>query len=115
MPSPRYHNTIFVETSLVDLSSRMHHVTGDITASQGMMYASRSSDRPENSRTFFDKEFLGYTLASTYPASFDNVLQNVTPPPQQKAFNVASMRTEPFKSLNPLTFYAPGETRRPLM
>jgi hypothetical protein len=115
MPQPRYHTTLFVETNQADESGFLHHVTGDITSSQGMRYERKPRSRPEDSATFYNKEFLGYTLANGYPTSFDNVLRNIPAPPQQKAFNPATMRTEPFKTLHPLTFYEQGEARRPLM
>lgn len=46
---------------------------------------------------------------------WEQVLLATPTPPKQKAFNIATMTTEPFKTLNPLTFYNPGEPRRPLM
>ncbi|KAL2005974.1 hypothetical protein VTN00DRAFT_9628 [Thermoascus crustaceus] len=114
MPTPRYHTTIFVETQ-EDGSGYLHHVTGDITSSGGMRYEKKFRDQPEESATFYSKTELGVTDASTYPNSFDEVLRKVPPPSQQKAFNVKTMRTEPFKTKNPLTFYEPNEPRRPLI
>ncbi|KAK3065206.1 hypothetical protein LTS18_005992 [Coniosporium uncinatum] len=110
----RYHTTIFVETEPSSGKGVIHHVTGDITSANGMRYERKQRDRPEDSRTYHSKEFLGYTIASTYPQSWNTLLQNVPAPHQQKAFNVATMRTEPFKTLNPLTFYGSGEARPPL-
>ena len=115
MPQPRYHTTIFVVTNQEDESGIVHHVTGDITSSHGMQYEWKPRPRPEESTTYHDKELLGYTLANGYPTSFDNVLKNVPAPSQQKAFNMNTMRTEPFKTLSPLTFYEQGEVRRPLI
>jgi hypothetical protein len=115
MPEPRYHTTIFVETDQADQSGFLHHVTGDITSTHGMRYERKPRSRPEESRTFYNKELLGYTPANDYPTSFDNILSNVPAPPRQKAFNIATMRTEPFKTPNPLTFYKQGEARQPLV
>lgn len=83
MPQPRYHTIFVVETREADQSGILHHVTGDITSSHGMRYERKPRSRPKESRTFYNKELLGYTLANSYPASFDNVLQNVPTPPQQ--------------------------------
>jgi hypothetical protein len=52
---------------------------------------------------------------SKHPADWDRVLRSVPAPPQQKAFNIKKMKTEPFKTQSPLTFYEPGEPRRPLV
>lgn len=111
----RYHTTLFVETSSTDGSGFIHHVTGDITSEQGMYYEKKSKGPPEQSQTFHEKQFMGYTTSTTYPQGWDNVLSRVPAPPKQKAFNIATMKTEPFKTLNPLTFYEPGESRAPLI
>ncbi|QDS70315.1 hypothetical protein FKW77_008402 [Venturia effusa] len=115
VPGTRFHTTVFVETDAAKGHGWVHHATGDITSSNGMTYESKFRDRPESSQTFAGKEFLGYVAASTYPESFNTVLLTVPLPPQQKAFNTATMKTEPFKTRNPLTFYNPGEPRRPLI
>lgn len=115
VPGVRYHTTIFVETDPTGHSGDIHHVTGDITSQQGMHYEKKFRDDPRRSRTFNSREFLGYTDASTYPQSWQTLLARVPAPHQQKAFNTKTMRTEPFKSLNPLTFYEPGEARPPLI
>lgn len=113
MPAPRYHTAIFVETQ-PDGSGVLHEVNGDITSSEGMRYESKFQTNPEDSSTFYSKEALGVTDAARYPKSFDNVLHQIPPPPQQKAFNSRTNRTEPFKSKDPLTFYEIGEHRKPL-
>ena len=56
MPGPRYHNVIFVENQK-DGNGMIHHVIGDITF--GMSYASKIGRKPEESETFYAKEFLG--------------------------------------------------------
>ncbi|OCK73646.1 hypothetical protein K432DRAFT_312337, partial [Lepidopterella palustris CBS 459.81] len=66
MPQPRYHTTIFVETRQADQGGILHHVTGDITSSQGIRHEQKPRSRPEESRTFYNKEFLGYKLANSY-------------------------------------------------
>lgn len=114
LPQPRYHTAIFVETE-ANGSGYVHHVTGDITSFGGMSYEEQFSDLPEHSDTFHSKDLLGITDASTYPSLWDDLLQQFPPPPRQKAFNLKTMRTEPFKTENPLIFYEPGESRRPLV
>lgn len=114
MPSPRYHTLIFVETNAQGPGTgTKHHVTGDIV--QGMYYESKPYHNPDRSENLHSKELIGYAAASTHPHTFDSVLQGVPAPPRQKAFNAKTMRTEPVKSWNPLTFYEPGESRRPLI
>ncbi|KAJ9241027.1 hypothetical protein DTO271D3_1120 [Paecilomyces variotii] len=114
MPPPRYHTIIFVETNAQGSGSGIkHHVTGDIVS--GMHYESKLYPNPDISESLYSKELIGYTVASTYPHAWDEILKNVPPPPKQKAFNSKTMRTEPVKSWNPLTFYEPGEPRQLLM
>lgn len=120
MPSPRYHTALFVATETTNTEKETetgytHEVTGDITCPQGMQYIKTRAQIPETTESFFSKEFLGHTDAATYlGGSWDRVLRNLPRPPQQKAFNRATMRTEPFRSLEPLVFYNSGEERRPL-
>lgn len=110
-PAPRYHNIIWVET-VPGKNGIKHHVTGDLV--KGMYYEGVAYHHPSNSKTkpaAFD--CLGYTDKS--PAEWDAFIKkNVPAPPPQKAFNTKTMKTEPFKLANPLTFYAPGEPRKPL-
>ncbi|RJE23171.1 hypothetical protein PHISCL_04478 [Aspergillus sclerotialis] len=113
-PGPRHHTTIFVQTSS-DGSGILHQVTGDITSPAGMSYTPTPSTAPEQSETFHSSQRLGTTPASTHPDEWYRLLENVPAPPQQKAFNVKTMKTEPFKMKDPLTFYEPGELRRPLV
>ncbi|KAI1770155.1 hypothetical protein F4818DRAFT_434108 [Hypoxylon cercidicola] len=96
VPGTRYHTVLFVETN-PDKSGRMYHVTGDITS--GMTFDTKSYHNPELSQNLHTKEFI----LATVPA-----------PEKQKAFNIRTMKTEPFKTWDPLTFYEPGEQRRPL-
>lgn len=112
VPGVRYHNVIFVETD-EDGSGIIHHVTGDLV--DGMHYERKPSPRPEDddTRRFYDKEFLGTVLASSHPAAFDEVLRAQPPPPRQKRFNAKTLRTELFKPDG--GFYEPGEPRRPLV
>ncbi|KAF2969477.1 hypothetical protein GQX73_g4095 [Xylaria multiplex] len=109
--STRYHTTIFVETS-PSKSGVLYHVVGDITS--GMSYQKKSSDKPEDSKSFHSREFLGYTDATTHPKQWDMVLSSVPPPKKQKALNTKTAETEQVKTWDPLTFYKPGENRRPL-
>ncbi|KAI1387202.1 uncharacterized protein F4822DRAFT_429958 [Hypoxylon trugodes] len=106
--SLRYHAVIFLETS-ADNSRIMYHVIGDIAS--GMSHQSKPFQNPEMSRTFHSKGLLRWT----HPIVWDNLLQAVPVPKKQKSFNIKSMKTEPFKTLNTLTFYKPGERRRPLV
>lgn len=128
MPSPRYHTLLFVATEPEPGSEPgtrrtgkgyTHEVTGDITSPQGMTYTqTHVQEDLSTTESFLSKELLGYTDAAAYLAgSWDRVLRNLPRPPQQKAFNRVTMRTEPFKSLEPLVFYRPDEgreVRRPL-
>lgn len=110
MPSPRYHNIIWVETD-PGKSGVKHHVTGDIVA--GMTYQGVPYHHPSNSNTKPHAiECIGYTEKST--EEWKTFLKTVPTPPAQKAFNIKTMKTEPFKTKTPLTFYQPGEARRPL-
>ncbi|RDH32889.1 hypothetical protein BDQ94DRAFT_144124 [Aspergillus welwitschiae] len=115
LPSPRYHTAIFIETDPVTGSGTIHEVTGDITSPEGMYYESKLAPRPESVDNFFSRTLLGMTEAAHYPNSWDKVLRDIPAPPQQKAFNVKRMKTEPFKRLSPLEFYEAGEERRPLV
>ncbi|RDW74620.1 uncharacterized protein DSM5745_07282 [Aspergillus mulundensis] len=110
----RYHTTIFVQTS-PDGSGSLHQVTGDITAPDGMTYLVQDKRVQDQIQLPHSLEKLGVTLAATYPEQWEEVLGSVPTPPQQKAFNVLTMRTEPFKTKDPLTFYEPGEERGPLV
>ncbi|KAI1421886.1 hypothetical protein F5Y12DRAFT_664998 [Xylaria sp. FL1777] len=111
MPQPRYHHVIFVETE-ADGSGIKFEVTGDITS--GMTYESKPYHNPRHSNTQYTSHFLGYTPCGTVPDQWDALLSQLPPPAKQKAFNIKTMKTEPFKSAEPLTFYQPGEARRPL-
>lgn len=113
VPGARFHTTLFVRTGAAD--GTLHHVTGDITSARGMTYTPQTGRVPEHSRTFHSLTKLGVTPASKHSADWKRVLRSVPPPPQQKAFNTQTMKTEPFKTRNPLTFYEPGEPRRPLV
>ncbi|KAJ5929211.1 hypothetical protein N7454_007059 [Penicillium verhagenii] len=114
MPSPRFHTAIFVETG-ADKSGIQWHVTGDVTSANGMIYTPQPRQSPEYSRSLHSLDKLGITPMSKHPADWDRVLRRIPAPPQQKAFNIKTMKTEPFKTLAPLTFYEPGEPRRPLV
>jgi hypothetical protein len=110
MPSPRYHNVIFVETE-PNGSGIIHHVTGDITS--GMAYDTKKGKRPEESETFYAKEILGTINVSDYPHEMDKVLKAQPPPPKQKSFNIKTMKTEQIKPDG--TFYEPDEPRPPMV
>jgi hypothetical protein len=109
----RQHTTLFVATS-EESSGDLFHVTGDITSAGGMIYERKKRDDPRLSQSFHSKTAIGITTPANYPQSWDTILQTWTPP-QQKAFNMKTMRTEPFKTLNPLVFYEPGEPRKQLI
>ncbi|KAL3455065.1 hypothetical protein BJX64DRAFT_273049 [Aspergillus heterothallicus] len=113
-PEPRYHTGIFVKT-FNDGSGVLHQVTGDVTSPGGMIYTPTNEPAPEKSECFHSVEMLGFTPAARYPHDWEKVLAGIPPPPQQKAFNVKTMRTEPFKTRDPLVFYEPGEERRRLV
>lgn len=109
IPGPRYHTVIFVETQK-DGSGFVHHVTGDLV--KGMEYQRRPGDLPELSETFYRKEYLGTVASESWPDSVNSVCQSLPTPPPQKAFNIATMKTEPIKLDG--SFYKPGEVRKPL-
>ncbi|EQK97766.1 hypothetical protein OCS_06522 [Ophiocordyceps sinensis CO18] len=114
MPIPRFHTQIFIETNAEGPGTgTKHHVIGDIVT--GMYYESKPCHNPDRSESLYSKELLGYTNASIYPQEFDKILSGIPAPPRQKAFNAKTMRTEPVKSWEPLTFYEPGEPRQPLV
>ena len=106
----RYHTVLFVETA-DDGSGYVHQVTGDVTA--GMQYQKRPSPRPQDDESYFNCELLGTVPVSRYPTDFDEVCAAQPAPPKQKAFNVSTMRTEPFRLDG--SFYGSGESRRPLI
>ncbi|KAL8377724.1 hypothetical protein RB595_008423 [Gaeumannomyces hyphopodioides] len=119
IPGPRYHHVVFVETNQRDHSGIKFHVVGDITSSAGMTYESRPSSGPEDEygESFCGKELLGHTPVGAADTGFeqgrwDALLRGLPTPPRQKAFNVATRRTELVKSWEPqVQFYAPGEAR----
>ncbi|EWC43738.1 hypothetical protein DRE_07356 [Drechslerella stenobrocha 248] len=110
MPSPRYHNVIFVETG-ADGSGISHQVVGDLVT--GMSYQSERDEAPQTSGTFHARHYLGTINESDYPARMDEVLEELPPPGKQKSFNTQTMRTEQHKM--PGVFYAPGEPRPPMI
>lgn len=112
IPGLRFHTAIFVKTA-ADKSGILHHVTGDITSPNGMTYTPQQRSNPEYSQTFHSLEKLGVTPASKHPDDWKRILNSIPGPPQQKAFNIKTMKTEPFKSKSLLTFYEPGEPRGP--
>ncbi|KAL2811393.1 hypothetical protein BJX63DRAFT_399185 [Aspergillus granulosus] len=113
-PETRYHTGIFVMTSK-DGSGILHQVTGDVTSPGGMAYTPTAEPAPQEMESFHSVKRLGVTSADRYPSEWEEVLQGIPPPPQQKAFNAKTMRTEPFKTKEPLVFYKPGERRTPLV
>ncbi|KGO75605.1 O-methyltransferase, family 2 [Penicillium italicum] len=114
MPSPRYHTILFVQTNAQGPGSGIkHHVTGDIVT--GMHYEPAKYEDPEMDENFFSKELLGHTRALNYPKNWNDILKSIPAPPKQKAFNRVTMKTEPVKSWDPVTFYELGEPRRPLI
>lgn len=116
MPLKRQHTAIFVQTR--SSSGQLHHVTGDVTTSRGMIYQTKEARDPRESSKFYSREFLGYTRANTHPQVWDTVLRSLPTPPQQKAPNPAwGGHTEPFKyktGSSHIVFYKPGEKQKPL-
>lgn len=109
--APRYHNIIWVETDPGKTGVK-HHVTGDLV--KGMYYEGVPYHHPSNSKTKPHAiDCLGYTEQGI-DAWKKFLKERVPAPPAQKAFNPKTMKTEPFKTKSPLTFYAAGEKRRPL-
>ncbi|KAL8343181.1 hypothetical protein RB601_004495 [Gaeumannomyces tritici] len=126
IPGPRHHHVIFVETNVQDRSGVKFHVVGDITSSGGMTYESRPAPAPEAEygEALCGKEPLGHTPAAAAAAAagsggggferarWDALLRGLPTPPRQKAFNVATRRTELVKAWEPrVVFYEPGEAR----
>ncbi|OAA65295.1 hypothetical protein SPI_02082 [Niveomyces insectorum RCEF 264] len=126
----RYHTSIFVETGGADDHADgagtgagrgvVFHVVGDVTA--GMTYETKHTDPPEETENFYAKTLLGHAAAGTFPTQWNLLLRGIPPPGKQKAFNPATMRTEPVKSWgrdgdwghSEPAFYAPSEQRPPL-
>lgn len=117
MPPGRFHHALFVENRK-NGDGTVYHVIGDITTRQGMSYESKKAQDPEESRTFYSKELLGYTYSEDQPAAWDSVLSVLPTPPQQKVGNPTNKGiVEPFKEKVgefEYTFYSPGEEQRPL-
>ncbi|KAK6510187.1 hypothetical protein TWF481_004900 [Arthrobotrys musiformis] len=112
MPSPRYHNTIFIETWEDGYKSgRTCHVIGDLVT--GMTYNTRIDQDPELDPMFFAKHFLGNVGVADYPDRLNEVLGRLPAPQKQKSFNPRTMRTEQHKS--PGVFYEEGEQRPPMV
>ncbi|TLD11537.1 hypothetical protein PspLS_11480 [Pyricularia sp. CBS 133598] len=111
IPGTRYHHVIFVETDPIQGSGIKFHVIGDITRHQGMTYESRGYHNPSNSTTCVAKEPLGYTAADGFQRRWDRLLSALPTPPKQKAYNIATHKTELVKCWDPLQFYEPGEER----
>lgn len=109
VPYTEYHTVLFVESSPKTGDGTIYHVSGDITSRSGMHYQSKPGKRPEDSETYYGKRLLGMTNAA--PERWHEILRDVKRPPQQKEYNVKRKRTEPFKTLHPLTFYDEGEPR----
>lgn len=97
MPPGRFHHAIFVETSK-DGSGTLHHVTGDVTSTNGMSYESRESSDPPQLECFYSKQLLGYNSSDSHPGKWNALLAALPTPSQQKASNPSSHgRVEPFK------------------
>jgi hypothetical protein len=110
----RQHTTLFVATG-ANGSGDQFHVTGDVTSTGGMVYERKTDQDPRLAEDLHSIVEIGATaIDEHYPESWDAVLQAWTPP-QQKAFNISTMRTEPFKTLVPLVFYEPAEQKKVLL
>lgn len=110
-PEEKFHLAIYVDTEM-GKSGFLHHVTGNITSTKGMTYTPKSSMYPSGAPSFSSMRKIGVTKS---PHAWENALKQVQTPPQQKAFNGKTMKTEPFKTRRPLTFYEPNEARKPLI
>lgn len=78
-----------------------------------MYYNVKPGRKPEESNTFYAKDFLGTIAAENYPSEINRILAQQPPPPKQKHFNRITMRTEQMKPDG--SFYAPGESRPPMI
>ena len=114
MPQPRYHTTIFIQT-VEQIDSQVgttHHVTGDLVT--GMHYQARLElGPPEWDEMFFDKLVIGYVDGTQNLKKIEEVLQVLTPPRKQKAYNHQTGKTEQFKPKG--GFYQMGEVRPPMV
>ncbi|KAJ5145913.1 uncharacterized protein N7515_000477 [Penicillium bovifimosum] len=108
MQGPRYHTAIFVKTA-ADKSGTLHHVTGDITSMNGMVYIPQPRQYPEYSQSFHSLEKLGVTPMFKHPADWGAYRR-------RPADGVQHQDNENRAIEDPaLTFYEPGEPRRPLV
>jgi hypothetical protein len=57
-----------------DQSGQLYHVVGNITDRNGMTYQKERVQNPFESEAFHTREFLGYTLASSHPGQWDELL-----------------------------------------
>ena len=107
--NPQFHHAIFVQTHATGHGD-IYNATGDVTSSGGMRYEKKFRDPVVWSSTYHHDQDLGYVAASSY-RQLEAVLQSCQTPPQQKAFNIERRATEPFKTVNPVTFYTADELR----
>ncbi|KAJ5515096.1 hypothetical protein N7463_004648 [Penicillium fimorum] len=91
MPSSRYHTILFIQTD-----------------AQGIHYEPTKYDDPETDENFFSKELIGHTRALSYPKNWNDILKPIPAPEKQEALNKVTMKTEPIKNWDPVTFYEPG-------
>lgn len=111
MPTPRFHNVIFVEIE-PETSGTMYHVTGSITDVGGMKYQEKKGRHPNQSESPNTYVGLGKIKVTDYP-EVDRILRALPTPPKQKHFNIKTMKTEQMKPDG--TFYEPGEPRPPMI
>jgi hypothetical protein len=113
MPQPRYHTTLFIQTTEQEASQTgtTHHVTGDLVT--GMQYQNRlESILPEWDEMFFEMQFLGYIEGGDIER-LEGVLEALEPPGKQKAYNHQSGKTEQLRPEG--GFYEVGESRPPMV
>jgi hypothetical protein len=110
-PGIRYHNVIFVETD-ADGGGRVLQVEGGIRNADVMTFNEKAGRKPEESRSFVRRHFLGQLQTSDY-GSIVRLLETVVPPPRQRNFNTITKTTEQYKPDG--TFYGPQEPRPPYM
>ncbi|KAB5576351.1 hypothetical protein GE09DRAFT_621017 [Coniochaeta sp. 2T2.1] len=77
---PRDHHALFIELNHSDGSGQLFHVTGNIQ--DGMVFETRTPERPEESPTFVEKKFLGWVYGANV-GRFEGVCRSNPPPEKQ--------------------------------
>ncbi|KAH8708487.1 hypothetical protein GQ44DRAFT_731548 [Phaeosphaeriaceae sp. PMI808] len=95
---------------MVGLIGHIYNVVGDVTSRDGMTYECRAESYFAHTETYHTHQKLGHVAASCYP-KLQALFQSCQRPPKQKSYNVARNATEPFKTIDPLTFYTEDELK----